>query len=176
MIILFGGTSGSGKSTLASLMAARLGVTTVISTDSIRNLLRLGGNPCLQRSTYTAGEVVEGMPPDASRKHRVLRGYKLQAQMLQVRRPAILGVTLLHRGNFNLAHGVLGLIGGRRCVRRCGAALRGTAWRGVDWARRGSARLALSRLCWAKLDWVMLGWAWLGLVVPGLGWTWTGMG
>jgi 2-phosphoglycerate kinase len=29
VILLFGGTSGSGKSTLASLMASRLGITTV---------------------------------------------------------------------------------------------------------------------------------------------------
>lgn len=38
--ILLGGTSGSGKSTLSSLLASRLGLTNVISTDHIRQLLR----------------------------------------------------------------------------------------------------------------------------------------
>ncbi|KAL3898789.1 MAG: hypothetical protein SGPRY_012771 [Prymnesium sp.] len=87
MIILLGGTSGSGKSTLASLLASRFGVTTVLSTDSIRNLLRRtippAESPCLHRSTYTAGEVVVDLPADAGRKARVLRGYKMQAQLLR---------------------------------------------------------------------------------------------
>ena len=36
VILLFGGTSGSGKSTLASLMASRLGISTVwLADDSL---------------------------------------------------------------------------------------------------------------------------------------------
>ena len=35
-----GGTSGTGKSTLASLLASRLGISTVLSTDSIRHIMR----------------------------------------------------------------------------------------------------------------------------------------
>ena len=58
--MLLCGTSGTGKSTLASLLAARLGVTTVISTDSIRHMLRgfqsAEENPLLWLSTYEAGE------------------------------------------------------------------------------------------------------------------------
>ena len=34
--ILLAGTSGTGKSTLAGLLAARLGITTLVSTDSVR--------------------------------------------------------------------------------------------------------------------------------------------
>ncbi|MEO1355757.1 MAG: ATP-binding cassette domain-containing protein, partial [Pseudomonadota bacterium] len=34
------GRSGCGKSTLASLLAAHLGITTVVSTDSLRHVLR----------------------------------------------------------------------------------------------------------------------------------------
>ena len=89
MILLFGGTSGSGKSTLASLMASRLGISTVLSTDSIRNLLRASHpaaadprHACLHKSTYTAGEAIE-LPPNPTHKQRVLRGYKAQAALLQ---------------------------------------------------------------------------------------------
>jgi len=35
-----GGCSGTGKSTVASLLAARLGISTVLSTDSIRHIMR----------------------------------------------------------------------------------------------------------------------------------------
>lgn len=38
--VLLCGTSGTGKSTLASLTAQRLGITTVVSTDSVRHMLR----------------------------------------------------------------------------------------------------------------------------------------
>lgn len=57
--ILLCGTSGTGKSTLASLLAARLGITTIVSTDSIRHLMRSfvdpREQPLLWASTYEAG-------------------------------------------------------------------------------------------------------------------------
>ena len=40
IIIILGGTSGTGKSTLSSLLASRIGISTVLSTDSIRHILR----------------------------------------------------------------------------------------------------------------------------------------
>lgn len=40
VIVLLAGTSGAGKSTLASLLGTRLGISTVISTDSIRHVMR----------------------------------------------------------------------------------------------------------------------------------------
>jgi len=40
IVILLGGSSGTGKSTVASLLAARLGISTVLSTDSIRHIMR----------------------------------------------------------------------------------------------------------------------------------------
>ncbi|KAL6575821.1 hypothetical protein OROHE_000802 [Orobanche hederae] len=58
--ILLCGASGCGKSTLSALLGSRLGVTTVISTDSIRHMLRSFAdekqNPLLWASTYHAGE------------------------------------------------------------------------------------------------------------------------
>lgn len=96
-IIILGGNSGTGKSTLASILASRLGVTSVLSTDSIRHTLRSlvkkEDNPCLFVSTYEAGElyvsdddVLEGSSvssgqPSAKRLHKrkVIRGYMLQS-------------------------------------------------------------------------------------------------
>ena len=40
VIVLLAGTSGTGKSTLASLLGTRLGISTVLSTDSIRHVMR----------------------------------------------------------------------------------------------------------------------------------------
>ena len=56
MAVFLAGTSGTGKSTLASLLAARMGITTILSTDSIRHMLRgfttPEADPLLWASTY----------------------------------------------------------------------------------------------------------------------------
>ncbi|KAG0535505.1 hypothetical protein BDA96_04G371900 [Sorghum bicolor] len=61
--ILLCGTSGCGKSTLSSLLGSRLGITTVVSTDSIRHMMRGFAdekqNPLLYASTYHAGEYLD---------------------------------------------------------------------------------------------------------------------
>ncbi|KAJ1281650.1 hypothetical protein BS78_04G322000 [Paspalum vaginatum] len=61
--ILLCGTSGCGKSTLSSLLGSRLGITTVVSTDSIRHMMRgfvdEKQNPLLYASTYHAGEYLD---------------------------------------------------------------------------------------------------------------------
>ncbi|KAL6009934.1 hypothetical protein ACLOJK_000365 [Asimina triloba] len=66
--ILLCGTSGCGKSTLSSLLvlgtnASRLGITTVVSTDSIRHMMRSfvdeKENPLVWASTYHAGEFLD---------------------------------------------------------------------------------------------------------------------
>ena len=59
VIVLLAGTSGTGKSTLASLLGTRLGIPTVLSSDSIRHTMRNylveSENPILFCSTYEAG-------------------------------------------------------------------------------------------------------------------------
>ncbi|OIV99316.1 hypothetical protein TanjilG_17126 [Lupinus angustifolius] len=61
--VLLCGTSGCGKSTLSALLGSRLGITTVVSTDSIRHMMRSfvdeKENPLLWASTYHAGECLD---------------------------------------------------------------------------------------------------------------------
>eukprot|EP00803_Ostreobium_quekettii_P006004 evm.model.scf_1108.1 EVM.evm.TU.scf_1108.1 scf_1108:8584-14072(+) len=85
--VLLCGTSGTGKSTLASLLANRLGITTVISTDSVRSMLRSFNDSCLlAASTYEAGDYfdaertigLEGL----SDSQRAVKGYKAQSEMV----------------------------------------------------------------------------------------------
>ncbi|KAF7082208.1 hypothetical protein CFC21_086087 [Triticum aestivum] len=61
--VLLCGTSGCGKSTLSSLLGNRLGITTVVSTDSIRHMMRSfveeKENPLLYASTYHAGDYLD---------------------------------------------------------------------------------------------------------------------
>jgi 2-phosphoglycerate kinase len=64
ILILLAGTSGTGKSTLASLLGSRLGISTVLSTDTIRHVMRnfvaKEDDPIIFASTYeTASFVAE---------------------------------------------------------------------------------------------------------------------
>ena len=59
---MLGGPSGTGKSTLASLLASRLGISSVLSTDSVRHIMRnfmlKEENEVLFASTYEAGNAL----------------------------------------------------------------------------------------------------------------------
>ncbi|KAJ7947851.1 P-loop NTPase domain-containing protein LPA1-like 1 [Quillaja saponaria] len=79
--VLLCGTSGCGKSTLSALLGGRLGITTVISTDSIRHMMRSfvdeKENPLLWASTYHAGEYLDPVAvaeAKARRKEKKLAG------------------------------------------------------------------------------------------------------
>ncbi|CAA2953637.1 P-loop NTPase domain-containing LPA1 homolog 2-like [Olea europaea subsp. europaea] len=79
--VLLCGTSGCGKSTLSALLGSRLGITTVISTDSIRHMMRSfvdeKQNPLLWASTYHAGEYLDPVAvaeAKAKRKEKKLTG------------------------------------------------------------------------------------------------------
>jgi 2-phosphoglycerate kinase len=70
LVILIGGTTGVGKSTLATMLAARLGITRVIATDVIRQVLRAfftnEAMPSVHHSAFEAGGV-EGYRAQAGR-------------------------------------------------------------------------------------------------------------
>jgi 2-phosphoglycerate kinase len=61
LVVMIGGTTGVGKSTLATMLAARLGVTSVIATDVIRQALRAffthEAMPSVHSSAFDAGGV-----------------------------------------------------------------------------------------------------------------------
>eukprot|EP01006_Ploeotia_vitrea_P031031 TRINITY_DN63360_c0_g1_i1.p1 TRINITY_DN63360_c0_g1~~TRINITY_DN63360_c0_g1_i1.p1 ORF type:complete len:596 (-),score=29.15 TRINITY_DN63360_c0_g1_i1:287-2074(-) len=88
LVILFGGTSGSGKSTLASLLAARLGLSTVLSTDSVRHMLRGVSSkeecPELYASTYQAYLAVENTDhyKNLTLEEKVLEGWREQSRLV----------------------------------------------------------------------------------------------
>jgi 2-phosphoglycerate kinase len=110
LVVMIGGTTGVGKSTLATMMAARLGITRVIATDVIRQVLRAffthEAMPSVHYSAFEAGGV---------------EGYREQAQRVGtgvaaiVERAAGEGKPLIVEG----VHVVPGALDGgvrRRCV------------------------------------------------------------
>ncbi|XBI69419.1 hypothetical protein VPH35_064128 [Triticum aestivum] len=72
--VLLCGTSGCGKSTLSTLLGSRLGITTVVSTDSIRHMMRSfvddKENPLLWASTYHAGECLDPVAVSKAKARR----------------------------------------------------------------------------------------------------------
>jgi 2-phosphoglycerate kinase len=70
LVVLIGGTTGVGKSTLATMLAARLGITRVIATDVIRQVLRAffthEAMPSVHSSAFEAGGL-EGYRDQAER-------------------------------------------------------------------------------------------------------------
>ncbi len=85
VILLLGGTSGVGKTTLALEVARRLGIGRVLSTDSIRQVMRLMISrelmPWIHTSSFDAYQTLptlEGRNPD------VLSGFRAQAASVGV--------------------------------------------------------------------------------------------
>jgi 2-phosphoglycerate kinase len=67
LFVLLGGGTGTGKSTIATQLAHRLGVTRVIGTDSIREVLRAFFShdfmPAVHYSSFDAGDAVRMRQP-----------------------------------------------------------------------------------------------------------------
>jgi 2-phosphoglycerate kinase len=100
LLILLQGTSGTGKSTLSALLgtklsglgnlgSARVSSLTVMSTDSVRHVMRnylaQEDEPVLFSSSYECGKVLENDPLYAQmdRQQRNLEGYRLQCEAVQ---------------------------------------------------------------------------------------------
>ena len=86
LIILIGGTTGVGKSTIATQLATRLGITRVISTDAVREVLRSAFTaemfPTLYASSFEADKAVRQPIPHSA--DRLIIGFREQAAAVSV--------------------------------------------------------------------------------------------
>lgn len=116
LIILIGGATGVGKSTIATQLAARLGITRIIPTDAIREVMRamLSDDllPALHASSFDTDRLVlKPVPPNAD---PVVIGYREQAAAVAVgvkalvRRAIMEGTDLILEGA-HIAPGFLDL-------------------------------------------------------------------
>jgi 2-phosphoglycerate kinase len=83
LVVMLSGSTGVGKSTLATMLAARLGITRVIATDVIRQVLRAFFSrefmPVVHYSAFEAGEAIDSGEPVEDRD---LVGFTRQAQAI----------------------------------------------------------------------------------------------
>jgi len=86
LIILIGGATGVGKSTVATQLASRLGITRVVSTDAVREVLRSAFTPemfpTLYASSFEADKAVRQPIPHSG--DRLIIGFREQAAAVSV--------------------------------------------------------------------------------------------
>ncbi len=86
IVILFGGGTGTGKTSLATEVAHRLGIKNVISTDTIREIMRMMFSPellpAIHRSSYDAWKEVDPLDPEPT--NAVLVGFRDQTDRVLV--------------------------------------------------------------------------------------------
>ena len=92
LIILIGGATGVGKSTIATQLATRLGITRVISTDAVREVLRSAFTremfPTLYASSFEADKAVRQPIPHSGDK--LIIGFREQASTVAVGAQALI--------------------------------------------------------------------------------------
>lgn len=101
LIVMLGGVSGTGKSLLAAELAYRLGISRIVSTDSIREVMRMmvspESNPTLHASTFNAWETLltphQGVPAHPS-TDLLMAGFREQVQQVSVGLRAVIDRTV----------------------------------------------------------------------------------
>ena len=115
-IVLIGGTTGVGKSTIATQLAARLGITRIISTDAIREVMRSLFSerimPTLHMSSFEAWQALRG--PLTRSADPVIVGFQEQVRVVAVAVEALIERSVLEGTDLIVegAHLVPGFIGG----------------------------------------------------------------
>ena len=92
LIILIGGATGVGKSTVATQLASRLGITRVVSTDAVREVLRSALTeemfPTLYASSFQADDAVRQPIPHSG--DRLIIGFREQAAAVAIGAQALI--------------------------------------------------------------------------------------
>lgn len=92
LIVLIGGGTGVGKSTIATQLASRLGITRVVSTDAVREVLRSAFTkemfPTLYASSFEADHEVRQPIPHSG--DRLIIGFREQAAAVAVGAQALI--------------------------------------------------------------------------------------
>ncbi len=92
LIVLIGGTTGVGKSTIASETAHRLGINRIVSTDSVREVMRAVFSreiaPALHESSFTAWKAIR--TPIDEKIDPVIAGFMEQIAVVSVGIEAII--------------------------------------------------------------------------------------
>lgn len=116
LVVLIGGSTGVGKSTIATQLAARLGITRIISTDAVREVMRSLFSeqimPFLHTSSFEADRAVRGPIPRSA--DRVVVGFEEQVRAVSVGIEALIERSVLEGTDLVVegAHLVPGFIGG----------------------------------------------------------------
>lgn len=86
LIVLLGGSTGAGKSTVATRLGARLGITRIIPTDAVREVMRnvfaSDLMPALYVSSFQAYRVLRAPVPDDH--DAVVVGFRQQAEAVAI--------------------------------------------------------------------------------------------
>src|SRR5204863_8269171 len=123
LIVMLGGAPGVGKSTLATLLAGRVGITRVIATDAIRNIIRAFFShdfmPVVHYSSFEAGSTVD--PEEVGQGDPDIVGYLRQVASVRTGVTAIVeracqeGTSMIVEG-VHLVPGTLGQEASSRCA------------------------------------------------------------
>ncbi len=86
LVILIGGSTGVGKSTIATMLANRLGIVRIVSTDAVREVMRAFFShelmPTIHTSSFAAGEALrQPLPEDVD---PVVAGFREQTSSVLV--------------------------------------------------------------------------------------------
>lgn len=85
LILLLGGTAGAGKTSLALEVARRLGIRRVVSTDAIRQVMRIMLSPELVPAVHASSyDAWKAMPRGSTAEDAVIEGFRDQAQIVSV--------------------------------------------------------------------------------------------